>query len=293
MSAIELPCGKQVQGGGKKSDPGCAANRMQQYCQRIHARKKPLRQQPQHYWHTENNIRVGRINPQYHLRVHHSINENWNCDREAHEWSRCSNVKQRAPAANRRAHQNKCAESSDQSRRGNEIWIAGADAVMFAREVMSKFVRQQNSHQRNGERHAGCQHRRIFVKQFQRNCEFSHRRSLAVCKRNRKLASGGQARQKRNHKKQNCQPQTLWFRRMQALPGWKRDRNFRRGKLQVNCRRSLVIAVHDLFGGLQAEPAAVSGRLQVAWMRESAGRYDVSNLSCELTFTSLPGLAVL
>ncbi len=131
------------------------------------------------------------------------------------------------------------------------------------------------------------------VKQFQRNCEFSHRRSLAVCKRNRKLASGGQARQKRNHKKQNCQPQTLWFRRMQALPGWKRDRDFRRGKLQVNCRRSLVIAVHDLFGGLQAEPAAVSGRLQVAWMRESAGRYDVSNLSCELTFTSLPGLAVL
>src|SRR6266851_3660472 len=293
MSAIELSRGKQVQRGGKKSDPCGAANRMQQYCQRIHARKKPLRQQPQYQWHTENNICVGGINSRYHSRVHHAINQNRNCDREADEWSRCADVKQRAAAANWRAHQNKCSKSSYQSRRGNEIWIAGSNAVVFACEVMSKFVRQQNSHQRNGERHAGCQRRRIFVKQFQRNCEFSHRRSLAVCKRNRKLASGGQARQKRNHKKQNCQPQTLWLRRMQALPGWKRDRDFRRGKLQVNCRRGLVIAVHDLFGGLQVEPAAVSGRLHVAWMRESAGRYDVCNLSCESTLTSLPGLAVL
>src|SRR5882724_7019456 len=151
MSAIELSRGKQVQCGGKKSNPGGAANRMQQYRQRIHARKKPLRQQPQHQWHTENNVRAGGINSRYYSRVHRSINQNWNCDREANKWSRCANVKQRATAANRRAHQNKCSKSSDQSRRGNEIWIAGANAVMLAREVMSQFVRQQNSHQCNGE----------------------------------------------------------------------------------------------------------------------------------------------
>ena len=137
-------------------------------------------------------------------------------------------------------------------------------------------------HQRNRERNAGRQRRGIFVKQFHGYHEFVHRSGLPVCKRNRKLASGCEAGQKRNHEKHNRQPQASWFLRIGALPARKGNRDFGRRSLQVNRRRGRIIAVHDYVW-----------RAALDWMQKNARTSDVAIERANLLLTILRGPAAL
>ena len=89
------------------------------------------------------------------------IRNRWNRDDESRHRPGDAHVEESAPRGKRRANANERAESAEEIRRGNEHRIAHIDSVHLARDVMSHFVGEQNSEQREREgnsrqQNAGC-----------------------------------------------------------------------------------------------------------------------------------------
>ena len=189
-----------------------------------------------------------------------TVNQKGNRDQKPHQWPGCTDIKQCSTAANRRPHKNKRAESPDQRRRRNEIWITRTNAVMLAGKVVSQFVGQKDSHQCQRERQSRTKRRRILIQQLQRNDPLVRGCRSSIRERDSELPPCRQTRHKRRGEKNYCSPKSPWFG-FARLP----DGNCRRCVRFCGCRRldgswrKLAFAVHKnwmrVFFGRSAQVA--------------------------------------
>ena len=100
-------------------------------------------------------------------RVQHTIEERRDGKNETDERTGGADVEERAVGANGRTHENEGAERANEGREGNEERIAGMYAMAATGEKMSKFVRQKNREQSDGEGQASEKASRILIEELE------------------------------------------------------------------------------------------------------------------------------
>jgi hypothetical protein len=122
-----------------------------------------------------------------------SINECRNGENEADKRTRCADIEEGACRTDRGSDENECSKGSDESGSGDEERIAGANMVMAAGEEMTKFMRQKNRHERQGEREAAQERSRMAIEERKGANELIDRDGLIVRVGGGKLRAGGEA----------------------------------------------------------------------------------------------------
>src|SRR5712692_6376788 len=199
VAAIELAGGKEVERRGEQAGPGGTADGVQEKIAGRNAGAKKMFQDPLEQGVAKEQGCAG-LHSGNDFRVPDADGQRGNCQDEADDRAGEANVKQRAPIANRRTNLDKGAKRADESRRGNEVRIAGLDSMIAAGEPVAELVGQENAEQGKRERDAGEKKARR-----RDNCaveaeEVIEGNGLVVGVGGGKLRAGGERRQQRHHK---------------------------------------------------------------------------------------------
>lgn len=145
VATIELSGGEEVQRSGEKTDPGSAADRVEQEGVRGCAWMNDGSEKTQQERSAENDLGVGRVRDAGNdLGVEKAEDEGRHGENESHERAGGADIEEGAGGANGRAHEDKSAEGADERGEGNEKGVAGVNVVMPASEEVAQFVCEEN-----------------------------------------------------------------------------------------------------------------------------------------------------
>src|SRR6201987_3775960 len=163
VAAVELPNRQQIQRRRKKAEPRGATNRIE---------KQPpywsigMKQRGKNAYERRNSQQqVGALGGRHDVRRRHSVRNRGNRRDESCDRTRDPHVEKRAPRRKRRANTNERSESAEEIRRREKHGIAHIDFVQLARDIVSHFVSEKNSKQReregNSEQQQAAVHERL------------------------------------------------------------------------------------------------------------------------------------
>ena len=145
VAAIELRGGKKIERSGEESDPGGAADRMQEKIAGVRAVAKQRREELQKERSTEDEFVVGGNGQAGNeFGVEDAVHERGDGDDEADERAGGADIEERAVGANRRTDEDEGAEGADERGERNEEGITGTDMVMAAGAEVAELVGEEN-----------------------------------------------------------------------------------------------------------------------------------------------------
>jgi len=189
---------KKIERSGEESDPGGAADRMQEKIAGVRAVTKQRREELKQEWSAEDEFVVGGDGQAgYEFGVQYAVDERGDRDDEADERTGGAHVEERAIGANGRANEDEGSERTDERGKRNEERIAGTDVVMAAGEEVAEFVSEKNGEQREGEGQTGGESQRVAIRQREGADEFVPGNGLVVGVGHGEVRAGHQTRAQR------------------------------------------------------------------------------------------------
>jgi hypothetical protein len=194
VAPVELGGGKKIEGGGKETDPGGAADGMNQKSGGRDAGMEQGREETKQQRHAENEIglrSVGKIWDDF--CVENAIGESRNRQEKTGKGAGGADIEEGARGAYRRTNKNESAERADERRKGNKKRIGGADAMITAGKKMAELVSEKNNKQSHGEGDSRGEAGGMLVKELKGADVFIKGSRLVVGVGDGELSAGGEA----------------------------------------------------------------------------------------------------
>jgi hypothetical protein len=191
VATIKLRDGQEVERSSEKSNPGGAANGIEQERARMNTRMQDGSEKSQQERSAEGQIDVTSVvESRNNFGVEHAVGQRGNRENKADKRTRSSDVKERTSGANRGTNQNEGAKGAHERGKGHKKRIAGADVMMTAGKEMAELMGEQNREQSEGEGQTGGESRGVFVKESEGVEKLVERNSLILSVGDGELSSG-------------------------------------------------------------------------------------------------------
>jgi hypothetical protein len=194
VATVELGGGEEIQGGSEETDPGGAADGMNQEGARRNAGMEEDSKETEKHGHAEDEVCVAWVCKAWNdLCVENAVGECRNGENEACEWTGSANIEEGAGGANRRTNEDEGAEGADEGGKRNEERIGGANVMIAAGEEMAELVSEKDGQQSECEGQAGDEAGGMLVEEFEGTNVFVERGGLIVGIGDGELRAGSKA----------------------------------------------------------------------------------------------------